>query len=364
MHFAPQQECALFGQVYETITRLLSRIGRLRVCLNYLVYPMLNHRLSVAPMLDWTDRHYRYFARLISPHALLYTEMVTSGAILFGGQERHLAFDKAEHPVALQLGGSDPNDMARCAQIAEQYGYDEININVGCPSDRVQNGAFGACLMGTPEIVADVFKSMQSETDVPVTVKHRIGIDDQDSYHDLENFVAQVAEAGCSTFVAHARKAWLKGLSPKENRDIPPLEYERVYQLKQEHPDLTISINGGIKTYEEIDEHLKHVDGVMIGRESYHNPYMLAEAGERIFGDTSQVKSRAEVVMEMIPYIESHLAQGGRLNHITRHMLGLFHAQPGARQWRRVLSENASKPGADIGVLLMALESVLPSANT
>lgn len=324
---------------------------------------MPDQTFSIAPMLDWTDRHYRYFARLICPQALLYTEMVTSGAILFGDQDRHLKFDEAEHPVALQLGGSDPADMARCAVIAQEYGYDEININVGCPSDRVQNGSFGACLMATPEVVATVFRTMQAETDIPVTVKHRIGIDDQDSYHDLENFVTQVADAGCKTFIVHARKAWLQGLSPKENRDIPPLDYERVYQLKREHPDLIISINGGIKTYEEIGTHLEHVDGVMIGREAYQNPYMMTEASARLFNDPQPPRSRVEVVHEMIPYIERHLANGGSLNHITRHMLGLFHGQPRARQWRRILSENAWKPGASIDVVMQALEAVVPSVE-
>lgn len=314
-------------------------------------------------MLDWTDRHYRYFARQISPQVLLYTEMITTGAIIYGDRERHLAFDEAEHPVALQLGGSDPKDMAQCARIAEEYGYDEININVGCPSDRVQNGAFGACLMATPEVVAEVYSAMQSATLVPVTVKHRIGIDDQDSYHDLETFVTTVADAGCETFIVHARKAWLNGLSPKENRDIPPLDYERVYQLKREHPDLTISINGGIKSYDDIEGHLQHVDGVMLGREVYQNPYLLAQVGARVFNDTSPVKSRRQVVMAMVPYIQQHLDNGGSLHHVTRHMLGLFHGQPRARQWRRILSENAWKTGAGLDVLMQALETVVPDES-
>ncbi len=315
-------------------------------------------RFSVAPMLDWTDRHDRYFLRLISRQALLYTEMVTTGAMLHGDQARFLAFDEAEHPIALQVGGSDPEAMARCAELAQQWGYDEVNINVGCPSDRVQNGMFGACLMASPALVAESVKAMQAATDLPVTVKHRIGIDDQDDYADLENFVAQVAEAGCRSFIVHARKAWLKGLSPKENRDIPPLNYERVYRLKQEHPELEIIINGGIKTLDECEQHLQQVDGVMLGREVYHNPYILAEVDARFYGDDKPVPDRDAVVETMRPYIERHLQDGGRLHQITRHMHGLYHGLPGARLWRRHLSDHGNRRGADFGVVEEALAKV------
>lgn len=309
-------------------------------------------------MLDWTTREYRYFARLLSPHALLYTEMVTCGAILHGDRDRHLAFHDAEHPVALQLGGSDPKAMAECARIAEDYGYDEVNINVGCPSDRVQNGTFGACLMATPEVVAEVYQVMDAVSSIPVTVKHRIGIDDQDSEEDLERFISTVAEAGCHTFIVHARKAWLQGLSPKENREVPPLDYERVYRLKQAHPDLTIVINGGIRTFDEMHNHLKHVDGVMVGREAYQNPYLLADVGRQLYDDSIMPPERLDVVRAMFPFIERHIQEGGALHHVTRHMLGLFHGQRGAKGWRRHLSENAWKPGADLAVLEDALRYV------
>ncbi|MCE2573517.1 tRNA dihydrouridine(20/20a) synthase DusA [Motilimonas eburnea] len=314
-------------------------------------------RFSVAPMLDWTDRHCRYFHRLMSQHTLLYTEMVTTGAILYGKGD-YLAFNEAEQPLSLQLGGSDPQALAQCAKIAEQRGYTEVNLNVGCPSDRVQSGRFGACLMGEPALVADCVKAMQDACDLPVTVKTRIGIDEQDSYQFLTDFVSQVAEAGCDTFIVHARKAWLSGLSPKENRDIPPLDYPRVYQLKQDFPDLVIAINGGIKTYAECDEHLAHLDGVMLGREVYSNPYLLAEVDQRYFGSTKPVLSRAEVIEAMFPYVEKHLATGAKLSHVTRHMLGMFQGLPNGRAYRRHLSELAPRGDATLKVLEDALKLV------
>lgn len=318
----------------------------------------INRRFCVAPMMDWTDRHERYFLRLISRHAVLYTEMVTTGALIHGDRERFLAFNKAEHPVALQLGGADPDEMAQCAVFAEEAGYDEVNINVGCPSDRVQNGNIGACLMATPEQVADCVAAMTRATALPVTVKNRIGIDDQDSEEDLEKFITTVAAAGCKTFIVHARKAWLKGLSPKENRDVPPLDYDRVYRLKRDHPELEIILNGGIKTLVETKQHLEHVDGVMMGREAYQNPYILADVDREIYGDDSDVPNRFEVIEAMYPYIEQQLQQDTYLKHIARHLLGLFHGQPGARQWRRTISEQAYKPGAGLEVLDQALAQV------
>ncbi len=307
-------------------------------------------------MLDWSDTHCRYFHRLLSRHALLYSEMVTTGAILQGNRDRHLQFNSEEHPVALQLGGSNPTDLALCAKIGEDYGYDEINLNVGCPSDRVQNGRFGACLMAEPELVADCVAAMRQAATVPVTVKSRIGIDDRDSYEELVNFIGTVASAGCETFVVHARKAWLSGLSPKENREIPPLCYDSVFRLKQDFTHLNIIINGGIATLQTSLELLSQVDGVMLGREIYHNPYLLAEVDSRIFDDDHPVKSRQETVLSLIPYVERQLRQGVRLNSIARHLLGLFHGESGARAWRRHISENANKPGADQRVLLDALE--------
>jgi tRNA-dihydrouridine synthase A len=311
-------------------------------------------------MLDWTDRHDRWFLRQISRHALLYTEMVTTGAILFGDRDRHLAHSEAEHPLALQLGGSDPAALAECAGIAADYGYDEINLNIGCPSDRVQNGAFGACLMATPQVVAECVAAMVAATEVPVTVKHRIGIDDQDDYRSLEEFVDTVAAAGCRTFIVHARKAWLKGLSPKENRDIPPLNYARVYQLKREHPELEIIINGGIKTLEACDRHLQQVDGVMLGREIYHNPFLLAQVDSRYYNDDHPIPDRHQIVARLLPYIEEQLSNDIHLSHITRHILGLFHGQPGARSWRRVLSERAPRKGAGLEVVEAAWNEVRP----
>ncbi|WP_346347518.1 tRNA dihydrouridine(20/20a) synthase DusA [Shewanella dokdonensis] len=316
-----------------------------------------NRRFSIAPMLDWTDRHYRYFARLMSSQALLYTEMVTTGAILFGKGD-YLAYNDAEHPLALQLGGSDPQALAQCARLAEGRGYDEVNLNVGCPSDRVQNGRFGACLMAEPQLVADCVNAMRQQVSIPVTVKTRIGIDEQDSYSFLTDFVGRVSEAGCDTFIIHARKAWLQGLSPKENREIPPLDYPRVYQLKRDFPALNISINGGVKRWEDIAEHLSQLDGVMVGREAYQNPYLLAEVDQRLFGSDKAPLNRDEVVEAILPYVEQHLQSGGRLNHITRHLTGLYQGVAGGRSWRRYLSENAHKADAGIEVLLAARNSV------
>ena len=309
-------------------------------------------------MLDWTDRHCRYFLRQLSSQVLLYTEMVTTGAIIHGKGD-YLAYSEEEHPVALQLGGSDPAALAHCAKLAEARGYDEVNLNVGCPSDRVQNGRFGACLMGEAQLVADCIKAMRDVVSIPVTVKTRIGIDEQDSYEFLCDFVGTVAEqGGCDTFIIHARKAWLSGLSPKENREIPPLDYPRVYQLRRDFPRLTMSINGGIKTLEEAKAHLEHMDGVMVGREAYQNPGLLASVDRDIFGLDTPVADPVAVVRAMYPYIERELSNGAYLGHITRHMLGLFQGIPGARQWRRYLSENAHKPGADISVLEQALKLV------
>ncbi len=321
---------------------------------------MPSRRLSVAPMLDWTDRHYRYFARQISRHTWLYTEMVTTGALLYGDVERHLRFDEAEHPVALQLGGSEPSELAQCARLAQQWGYDEVNLNVGCPSERVQKGAFGACLMAEPQLVADCVKAMRDVVDIDVTVKHRIGIDQIEHYDYLAGFVDQVAAAGCSTFIVHARNAILKGLSPKENREIPPLKYDYVYRLKRERPELEILLNGGVKTNAEIAEHLRHVDGVMVGREAYHNPWLMAVWDAAFYGDDSTAVSRQQVVDAMLPYIRARLAEGHKLRNIARHILGLFQGMPGARQWRRMLSDAKLLDGADEGLLLQAL-AAMPS---
>lgn len=315
---------------------------------------MMDHtarRLSVAPMLDWTDRHCRYFLRLITRHTLLYTEMVTTGALLHGDAARFLRFDPAEHPLALQLGGSDPTDMARCARIGAEWGYDEINMNVGCPSDRVQNGRFGACLMAEPQRVADCVTAMKNAVSIPVTVKTRIGIDERDSYGELVDFVGAVKQAGCDALIVHARKAWLSGLSPKENRDVPPLRYDIVRQLKADFPDLTIAINGGIKTLDETLDCLTTLDGVMIGREAYHNPWLLAQADARIFGDAPGTITRHDVLERFLPYAERELAAGVPLTAMSRHLLGLFQGQPGARAWRRRISEQAHLPGAGVAVL-------------
>lgn len=309
-------------------------------------------------MMDWTDRHCRVLHRQLSRHALLYTEMVTAEAILHGDVERLIGFDAGEHPVALQLGGSDPGKLAAAARIGAERGYDEINLNVGCPSDRVQEGRFGACLMAEPDLVAACVAAMQAEVGVPVTVKCRIGIDDQDGEADFQRFVDRVAAAGCATFIVHARKAWLKGLSPKENREVPPLDYGRVYRLKAARPDLKVVINGGIASLDEAALHLAHVDGVMLGRAAYQTPYILADVDRRFFGSSVEAVSRAGVVHGMLGYIDRHIARGGRLNNVTRHMLGLYHGQPRARLFRRYLSEHGVGPDASIGALIEALARV------
>ena len=327
------------------------------------MFPLANNpaanswRLSVAPMMDWTDRHCRYFHRLLSPNARLYTEMVTSPALVHGDRERLLGFDPSEHPLALQLGGSDPVELAAAARIGEQFGYDEINLNVGCPSDRVQSGRFGACLMREPDLVADGFAAMRDAVSIPVTIKCRLGVDAQDEYADLQHFIETVAARGCTVFVVHARKAWLKGLSPKENREVPPLNYERVYQLKRDFPALQIIINGGIEHVADVQEHLQHVDGVMLGRVAYHEPYRLAELEQALYG--TPLPAREEVIGKMRPYVEAHLASGGKLQHISRHMLGLFQGLPGARSWRRYLSENAHRDAADFSIIDTALSNCL-----
>ncbi|NOU12846.1 MAG: tRNA dihydrouridine(20/20a) synthase DusA [Methylococcaceae bacterium] len=313
------------------------------------------HTFCVAPMLDWTDQHCRYFYRLLSKRALLYTEMVTTGALIHGDHKRFLAFDNSEHPVAFQLGGSNPRELALCAKMVADAGYDEVNLNVGCPSDRVQNGRFGACLMAEPQLVADGIAAMQQAVSIPVTVKSRIGIDDKDSYEELVDFISTVANVGCQTFIVHARKAWLSGLSPKQNRDVPPLRYDVVYQLKKDFPQLVFILNGGLTTLEQAEENLSLVDGVMLGREVYHNPYILADVDSRLFADDLNRVTREEVVELLIPYIQTQLQAGVRLNSISRHVLGLFHGAPGARGWRRYISEHAHKPGADENVILEAL---------
>ncbi len=309
-------------------------------------------------MMDWTDRHCRYFLRQCAPHARLYTEMITTGALLHGDAERHLAFDPAEHPVAAQLGGSEPDELAACARLVEARGYDEVNLNVGCPSERVQRGAFGACLMAEPQLVADCVRAMRAAVAIPVTVKHRIGIDKNEDYSFVKQFVAAVAEAGCTTFIAHARNAVLKGLSPKENREIPPLRYAVVQRLKRDFPRLEFVINGGLAEWEAIEAQLALVDGVMLGRAAYHQPWLLAEADARIFGDGVLPKSRAEVAAAMAAYAARQGAAGVALRHVTRHMLGLYHHAPRARVWRRMLSDPARLARNDPRLLLEALETV------
>ncbi|MHB0776606.1 tRNA dihydrouridine(20/20a) synthase DusA [Halomonas sp. WWR20] len=321
--------------------------------------PALDRTFSVAPMMDWTTRDYRAFARCLTRRALLYTEMVTTGAILHGHpRERFLGYSDIEHPIALQLGGSDPVALAECAVIAEEWGYDEVNLNVGCPSDRVQNNLIGACLMGHPQRVAQCVTAMRNAVSIPVTVKCRIGIDEQDEDADLERFIDSVAGAGCDTFIVHARKAWLDGLSPKENRDVPPLNYPRVYRLKAQHPELHIGINGGLKTLTECHDHLSRVDSVMLGREAYQNPWLLAAVDESLYGETGPATSRHAAARAFRPYIATRLAEGARLNHVTRHLLGLFQGCPGGRQFRRHLSENAHREGAGLEVFDAALDRV------
>jgi len=322
-----------------------------------------SHRFAVAPMMDWTDRHCRAFHRVLTQRALLYTEMVTAAAVVHGDRERLIGFDAVEHPVALQLGGAKPELLAEAARIGADFGYDEVNLNVGWPSDRVQSGCFGAALMAEPDLVARCFEAMQRAVDIPVTIKCRIGIDDQDSEADLNRFVQAVGDAGCGSFIIHARKAWLQGLSPKENRDIPPLDYARVHRLKAHFPHLTISINGGVTTVDAALAHLDTVDGVMLGRAAYQAPYVLADVDQRVFGYCTPVPTRAEVLQAFAGYIEEQLAAGVRLHSMTRHILGLFHGELGARAYRRVLSEEAPREGAGIDVLHRALEAVTTAGN-
>ena len=310
-----------------------------------------SHRFCVAPMMEWTDRHCRYFLRLISRRMFLYTEMVTAEAVLYGNRERVLGFSREEHPVGLQLGGSDPEKLAAASKIGAEYGYDEINLNIGCPSDRVQSGRFGACLMAEPDLVASCVAAMGEAADLPITVKCRIGIDDQDAEESLDRFIDRVAQAGARTFIVHARKAWLKGLSPKENRDVPPLDCERVFRLKQRRADLEIVLNGGIGSLAEACMHLPRVDGVMLGRAAYADPYLLAEVDGALFGSNERPPSRLEVLDAFVPYVEAELSGGARLNQMTRHILGLFHGQPRARAFRRHLAENAHLDGAGSEVL-------------
>lgn len=317
-------------------------------------------RLCVAPMMDWTDRHCRYFHRLLSPHARLYTEMVTAAALVHGNRLHLLEHTHEEHPVALQLGGAEPDALARAASYGAQAGYDEINLNVGCPSDRVQSGRFGACLMREPALVADCVRAMSGAVEVPVTVKCRIGVDEQDDYSDLQRFAEIMLEAGVRTLIVHARKAWLQGLSPKENRDIPPLNYERVYRLKQEFPEFTVVINGGIAHLESVHAHLHQVDGVMLGRLAYHDPYVLAEIDVMLFG--GELPLREQILRAMRPYIEAELARGTRLKNIVRHLLGLYHGQVGGRAFRRVLSERAHRDDAGWDTIEAALEVTRPHA--
>ncbi|MBH1966248.1 MAG: tRNA dihydrouridine(20/20a) synthase DusA [Comamonadaceae bacterium] len=315
----------------------------------------LSHRVSVAPMLDWTDKHCRYLHRLLTKNTLLYTEMVTTGGLLHGAERRHLRMDECEHPVALQLGGSDAADLAQCARIGARWGYDEINLNCGCPSERVQRGAFGACLMAEPQLVADGVKAMVDAVDIPVTVKHRIGIDREESYDFVRDFVGTVSLAGCSVFIVHARNAWLKGLSPKENREIPPLRYELVYRLKSDFPELTIVLNGGVTTNEQIAEHLLHVDGVMVGREAYHHPWIMSDWDARFFGNAPCGLSQDEVEAEMVAYmVRDAVEDGTPWSAIARHMLGMHHGRRGARLWRQVWSDHKLKTESPLKVWELA----------
>ncbi len=309
-------------------------------------------------MIDWSDRHCRYFWRLLSKHAVVYSEMVTTHALIHGDRERFLAFNKEEHPVALQLGGSAPTDLAHCAKLGAERGFDEINLNCGCPSDRVQSGMFGACLMAQPALVRDCMKAMLDAVDIPVTIKHRIGIDDMEDYAGLVDFVGTVAESGCEAFIVHARKAWLQGLSPKENREIPPLKYELVTQLKKDFPELEIVINGGITTLDQCQSLLDDVDGVMVGREAYSNPYLLAQVDQQLYGDNYTPISREQALEKFMAYVEKEISAGTRLHHMSKHILGLFQGQPGARRFRRYISENAYKENAGVEVLAQALEAM------
>lgn len=318
----------------------------------------IDRRFTLAPMMEWSTSDCRTFWRLLTKKAVLYSEMVTTGALLHGDKKRFLDYNACEHPLALQLGGSNPADLAECSKIAEDWGYDEVNLNCGCPSDRVQNGMIGACLMAEPKLVAECIAAMQSAVKIPVTVKHRIGIDDMEDYEGLATFVETIAASGCKTFIVHARKAWLKGLSPKENREIPPLQYDKVFQLKQDFPHLEIIINGGITTLDQSKQLLDHVDGVMLGREAYANPYLLAEVDQKIYGDSRPIISRDDVMEGFMEYCREQLSQGTRLNHLTRHILGLYQGMPGARYFRRVLSEHAHKPGVGVEVIQRALDAL------
>ncbi|QQO31790.1 tRNA dihydrouridine(20/20a) synthase DusA [Bradyrhizobium diazoefficiens] len=318
----------------------------------------LRRKFSTAPMMDWTDRHCRVFHRQLTRRGLLYTEMLTTGAIIHGDRERLLGFDATEHPVALQLGGSDPRDLAEAARIGEGLGYDEINLNVGCPSDRVKDGRFGACLMAEPELVARCVAAMKRAVSIPVTVKCRIGIDDQDPEVALDTLAQAVVAAGCDALIVHARKAWLNGLSPKENRDIPPLDYDRVYRLKRAMPDVPVIINGGVPSIEEAEAHLAHVDGVMLGRAAYQEPWRLLSVDPDLFGEAAPHATMQDAIEAMMPYIEAQLARGTRLHAITRHFVGAFHAVPGARAFRRHLAEHGVKPGAGVDVLRDAIARV------
>lgn len=321
-------------------------------------FPALTHRLCVAPMMNHTDRHFRYLLRLISRRVMLYTEMITTGALIHGRQHHRLAFDPAEHPLALQLGGNDPLDLARCARLAAGAGYDEINLNVGCPSSKVQTGQFGACLMADPSLVAECVAAMTAAVGIPVTVKTRIGIDDRDSYEHLCGFIDTVAGGGCRTFIMHARKAWLQGLSPRQNREVPPLDYPMVYQLKRDYPQLELVINGGINSLEEAKAQLRHVDGVMIGRAACSDPWLFAAADKLIFGDEAAPGDRGEILKAYLDYTGARLAEGIPLQQMSRHLLGLFQGQPGARRWRRHLSEHIHRQDAGIEVIEEALNAV------
>lgn len=326
---------------------------------------MLDWRFSVAPMMGWTDKHERTFLRVLSKRAVLYTEMIPEGALVHGDRDRFLTFDPSQHPVALQLGGSDPELMAKAAKYGEEAGFDEININIGCPSERGVHRLFGAHLMKHPELVAEVYQAMSEAVSVPVTIKTRIGVDRDDAYEPFKEFVERQAQAGCRVFHVHARKAWLDGLSPKDNRNIPPLRYEYVYRLKQERPDLLITINGGIKTIDECREHLRHTDGVMLGREAYHNPFLLCEVDEKLYGENAPTEkmTRERFLEEIEPYMREQLSQGATLHSMTRHILGLFQGEPGARKWRRVLSEEGVQPGAGIEVIDLARQALEEGAR-
>ena len=324
---------------------------------------LVDRLICVAPMMRRTDRHERYFLRLVSPRAYLYSEMVSVSAILKGDRERHLRFDEREHPVALQVGGSDPTELAECARIGQDFGYDEVNLNVGCPAERVQSARFGACLMAEPDRVAECVAAMQRVARVPVTVKTRIGIDDRDRYEDLVHFVQTVAAAGCRVFIVHARKAWLKGLSPKANRELPPLRYEVVHRLKRAFPRLEVIINGGIRTVDQARRHLRSVDGVMIGRRAYEHPFLLAELDRAVLGGSGRGITRRSVLEAYLPYVEQQLRSGVRLAALTRHILGLFHGLPGARAWRRYLTQQAVRPGAGPEVIRTAARKVLTESG-